>query len=100
MKLFVSCSHRQGDGVWGRLVPILTAGGAELLIDDASLRVLVRPGTLPSAPTERPRHIAQLIEKDRCRPSERLRRRAPTSGADDASAPADRVDAGGWRSGR
>lgn len=33
MKLFVSYSHKQGDWVWSRLVPILTAGGAELLID-------------------------------------------------------------------
>lgn len=32
-KTFVSYCHRQGDWVWGRLVPCLKAGGAELLID-------------------------------------------------------------------
>lgn len=33
MGIFVSYSHRQGDWVWNRLVPVLKAGGAELLID-------------------------------------------------------------------
>ncbi len=33
MKIFVSYSHRQGDWVWNRLVPLLKAGGAEVLID-------------------------------------------------------------------
>ncbi len=33
MRVFVSYSHRQGDWVWGRLVPVLKAGGAEVLID-------------------------------------------------------------------
>lgn len=33
MKVFVSYSHRQGDWVWSRLVPVLKAGGAEVLID-------------------------------------------------------------------
>jgi hypothetical protein len=32
-KAFVSYSHRQGDWVWDRLVPVLRAGGAEPLID-------------------------------------------------------------------
>ena len=32
-KTFISYCHRQGDWVWGRLVPCLKAGGAELLID-------------------------------------------------------------------
>ena len=32
-KTFVSYCHRQGDWVWGRLVPCLKAGGAEVLID-------------------------------------------------------------------
>ena len=32
-RLFVSYCHHQGDWVWGRLVPCLKAGGAELLID-------------------------------------------------------------------
>jgi len=32
-KVFISYSHRQGDWVWGRLVPCLRAGGAEVLID-------------------------------------------------------------------
>jgi hypothetical protein len=32
-KVFVSYSHRQGDWVWDRLVPVLKAGGAEVLID-------------------------------------------------------------------
>jgi hypothetical protein len=32
-KVFISYSHRQGDWVWDRLVPVLRAGGAEVLID-------------------------------------------------------------------
>lgn len=32
-KVFVSYCHAQGDWVWGRLVPCLKAGGAEVLID-------------------------------------------------------------------
>ena len=32
-KTFVSYCHRQGDWVWGRLVPCLKAGGADVLID-------------------------------------------------------------------
>jgi hypothetical protein len=32
-KVFVSYSHKQGDWVWDRLVPVLKAGGAEVLID-------------------------------------------------------------------
>jgi hypothetical protein len=32
-KVFVSYSHRQGEWVWDRLVPVLRAGGAEVLID-------------------------------------------------------------------
>ncbi len=32
-KVFVSYSHHQGDWVWDRLVPVLKAGGAEVLID-------------------------------------------------------------------
>lgn len=32
-KVFVSYSHRQGDWVWDRLVPVLKAGGADVLID-------------------------------------------------------------------
>ena len=32
-KTFVSYCHHQGDWVWGRLVPCLKAGGAEVLID-------------------------------------------------------------------
>jgi hypothetical protein len=32
-KVFVSYSHQQGDWVWDRLVPVLKAGGAEVLID-------------------------------------------------------------------
>lgn len=32
-KIFVSYCHRQGDWVWGRLVPCLKAGGADVLID-------------------------------------------------------------------
>ena len=33
MKVFVSYAHKQGAWVWGRLVPVLKAGGAEVLID-------------------------------------------------------------------
>ena len=33
MKVFVSYAHTQGAWVWGRLVPVLKAGGAEVLID-------------------------------------------------------------------
>jgi hypothetical protein len=32
-KVFVSYSHQQGDWIWDRLVPVLKAGGAEVLID-------------------------------------------------------------------
>ncbi|HKH43892.1 MAG TPA: toll/interleukin-1 receptor domain-containing protein [Thermoanaerobaculia bacterium] len=32
-KVFVSYSHRQGDWVWDRLVPVLKASGVEVLID-------------------------------------------------------------------
>jgi hypothetical protein len=32
-KVFISYSHQQGDWVWDRLVPVLKAGGAEVLID-------------------------------------------------------------------
>jgi hypothetical protein len=32
-KVFVSYSHRQGDWVWDRLVSVLKAGGAEVMID-------------------------------------------------------------------
>jgi hypothetical protein len=32
-KVFVSYSHAQGEWVWGRLVPVLRAAGAEVLID-------------------------------------------------------------------
>lgn len=32
-EVFVSYSRHQGDWVWGRLVPVLKAGGAEVLID-------------------------------------------------------------------
>lgn len=65
------------------------------LLDDASLRVLVRPGTLPSAVADRLRRIADLIEKDRRLLSERFWRGAPCADSgDDASAPPDRADAG------
>jgi hypothetical protein len=33
MRVFVSYSHQQGVWVWQRLVPVLKAGGAEVLID-------------------------------------------------------------------
>lgn len=33
MKVFVSYAHEQDAWVWGRLVPVLKAGGAEILID-------------------------------------------------------------------
>ena len=32
-KVFVSYCHAQGEWVWDRLVPVLNAGGAEVLID-------------------------------------------------------------------
>jgi hypothetical protein len=37
-QVFVSYSHRQGDWVWDRLVPVLKAGGAEVLIDRERFR--------------------------------------------------------------
>ena len=33
MKVFVSYAHKQGAWVWGRLVPVLKAGGTEVLLD-------------------------------------------------------------------
>jgi len=33
MKVFISYSHRQGEWVWSRLVPVLKAASAEVLID-------------------------------------------------------------------
>lgn len=38
-KVFVSYSHKEGDWVWGRLVPVLRAGDAEVLIDKERFRV-------------------------------------------------------------
>lgn len=38
-KVFVSYSHRQGEWVWDRLVPVLKAGGAEPLIDRERFRL-------------------------------------------------------------
>jgi hypothetical protein len=32
-KVFISYSHQQGTWVWDRLVPVLKAGGVEVLID-------------------------------------------------------------------
>jgi hypothetical protein len=32
-KVFVSYCHKQGQWVWDRLVPVLNAGAAEVLID-------------------------------------------------------------------
>lgn len=38
-KVFVSYSHRQGEWVWDRLVPVLKAGGAEPLVDRERFRL-------------------------------------------------------------
>lgn len=38
-KVFVSYSHKQGEWVWDRLVPVLKAGGVELLIDRERFRL-------------------------------------------------------------
>lgn len=38
-KVFVSYSHRQGEWIWDRLVPVLKAGGAEPLIDRERFRL-------------------------------------------------------------
>jgi len=38
-KVFISYSHKQGDWVWGRLLPCLRAGGAEVLIDIERFKV-------------------------------------------------------------
>ena len=42
MKIFISYSHQQKDWVRKRLAPCLVAGGAEVLIDEAQLRVGAR----------------------------------------------------------
>jgi len=39
MRVFVSYSHQQGPWVWDRLVPVLKAGGAEVLIDKERFRL-------------------------------------------------------------
>ncbi len=38
-KVFVSYSHRQGEWVWDRLVPVLKAGGEPPLIDRERFRL-------------------------------------------------------------
>jgi len=39
VKVFVSYSHRQGEWVWGRLVPVLKASGAEVLNAESKVRL-------------------------------------------------------------
>jgi hypothetical protein len=39
MRVFVSYSHQQGPWVWDRLVPVLKAGGAEVLIDKERFQI-------------------------------------------------------------
>ena len=40
---FISYSHRQRDWVWGRLKPVLEAGGIEVLIDVERFQESRRP---------------------------------------------------------
>lgn len=61
MKVFVSYSHRQGKWVWDWLVPVLKAGGADVLIDrkrfEAGKSV---KGQMDAAQDEAERHLLVL----------------------------------------
>lgn len=63
-RVFVSYSHRQGEWVWDRLVPVLKAGGAEVLIDrdrfEAGKSVL---GQMDEVQDEAERHVLVLSQE-------------------------------------
>lgn len=83
----IDCDVVDG-GPWGaRTTPRVGLGHA--VVDDVALRVLVRPGSLPSSVAARLREIADLLDRDRRLLSARYWRRAQV---EDASGPEDGPD--------
>jgi hypothetical protein len=71
-RVFVSYSHRQDDWVWDRLVPVLKAGGAEVLIDRERFRAGVGlVGQMDALQDSAHRHLLVLsgdyLASDYCR---------------------------------
>ena len=60
---FIAIDSEIGDGGDGRAEP--QVGLRHELLDDVALRVLIRPGSLPSGVAGRLREIADLIDQDR-----------------------------------
>ncbi len=63
-KVFISYSHHQGEWVWGRLVPVLKAGGAEVLIDRERFRAgRAVVGQMDATQDQAARHVLVLSEQ-------------------------------------
>jgi TIR domain len=60
-KVFVSYSHKQGAWVWERLVPVLRAGGTELLLDKERFKAgLGLPGQMDGTQDQADMHVLCL----------------------------------------